>query len=70
MKATLTTPLDRWATDELVAEVMKRSAGDRPALDHLQSTILRALLDDCDRQADTAVGAQSRHWHIGATALT
>ncbi len=69
MKATLTTPLDRWATDELVAEVLRRSAEDRPALDRLQATIMRARLDDCDRKADTETGTRSGHWHVEATAL-
>jgi hypothetical protein len=32
-----------------MAEVLKRSAGDRRALDVLSATILRALLIECDR---------------------
>ena len=46
MTATLTST---WTTDELMAEVLKRSAGDRRALDALSATILRALLAECDR---------------------
>ena len=44
-----TTLASTWTTDELMAEVLKRSAGDRRALDALSATILRALLAECDR---------------------
>ncbi len=43
--------LGRWTSDELVTEVLKRGAGDRPALQHLQSAVIRALLAEGDRQA-------------------
>jgi len=39
-----------WTTDELLAEVFRRSAGDRPALQHLQLTAIRALLAEGDRK--------------------
>ena len=39
-----------WTTDELLAEVFKRSAGDRPALQLLQMTTIRALLAEGDRK--------------------
>lgn len=44
--------LDAWTTDELLEEVLRRSAGDRPTLDLIQATIMRALLNDCDQKAD------------------
>jgi hypothetical protein len=53
----LTTQLNELSTDELFAEVLNRSAGDRPTLNRIQTKILRALLDDCDQKTDT--GAQS-----------
>jgi hypothetical protein len=43
--------LDRWTTDELFAEVLSRSAGDRSALDRIQVSTMRALLDDCDQKS-------------------
>ena len=70
MKATLTAPLDRWTTGELLAEVLERSAGDRPALDHIQVTIMQALLEDCDQKADTETGTQSGHRHTETTGLS
>ena len=52
---TLTNDLGGWTTDELLAEVLERSAADRPALRLLQGMILRALLAEGDRQyADSA----------------
>ena len=39
-----------WTTDELLAEVFRRSAGDRPALQLLQLTTIRALLAEGDRK--------------------
>ena len=39
-----------WTTDELLVEVLERSAGDRPALWLLQGTIIRALLAEGDRK--------------------
>ena len=42
--------LGGWTTDELLAEVFRRSAGDRPALQLLQLTTIRALLAEGDRK--------------------
>jgi len=50
MMDTPTANLDGWATDELFAEVLSRSVGDRSALDLLKVRIIRALLDDCDQK--------------------
>ncbi len=61
---TTTVDLDRWTTDELLAEVLTRSAGDRSALDLIQVTTMRAILDDCDEK-----GTQSDRWHAVPTAL-
>jgi hypothetical protein len=44
--------LDIWTTDELLTEVLCRSAGDRPALDRIQVTTMRAMLSDCDQKAN------------------
>jgi hypothetical protein len=52
--------LDDWTTDELLAEVLDRSAGDRPALDRIQAKTMRALLNDRDQKADA--GSQPSHW--------
>lgn len=49
---TLMKNLDAWTTDELLAELLRRSTGDRPALDRIQATIMRALLNNCDQKAD------------------
>lgn len=46
--------LDKWTTEELLGEVLSRSAGDRAALDRVQLTTLHAILNDCDRKG-TAV---------------
>lgn len=51
--------MNRWTTDELFAEVLNRSAADRPALNHIQAMIMRALLNDCDQKADAGGRAQS-----------
>ena len=42
--------LGGWTADELLAEVFRRSAGDRPALQLLQLTTIRALLAEGDRK--------------------
>lgn len=46
----LANDLSGWTTEDLVSEVLKRSAEDRPALRLLQGNILRALLADSDRK--------------------
>lgn len=55
MKATLATQLNTWTTDELLTEVLNRSAWDRPTLDHIQGRVIRALLQHCDRKPDETV---------------
>ena len=42
--------LGGWTTDELLTEVFKRSTGDRPALQLLHLTAIRALLAEGDRR--------------------
>jgi hypothetical protein len=54
----LTTQLDKWTIDELFSEVLNRSAGDRPTLNHIGAMILRAVLADCDQKAATDAGAE------------
>lgn len=39
-----------WTTDELLTEVLRRSAGDTPALRVLGQTIIRAQLAETDRE--------------------
>ena len=50
MKEDLTNGLVRWTSDELVAEVLKRGAEDRPALQRFQTAVIHALLADGDRE--------------------
>jgi hypothetical protein len=52
--------LDGWSTDQLFEEVLYRRAGERPALDHIQAIIMRALLDNCDRKAESGWGPLHR----------
>jgi hypothetical protein len=59
--------LDTWTTDELLTEVRYRSAGDRPALDRIQVTTMRALFNDCDQKADA--GAQAATGHAGLLSI-
>ena len=47
---TLTYTLSRWTTDELVGEVVRRSAADGPALRSVESVIIRARLAESDRK--------------------
>lgn len=47
----LANDLDGWGTDELLVEVLRRSAADRPALQLLQVTMIRALLAEGDRRS-------------------
>ena len=48
------TGLDAWATDQLLAEVLERSAEDTPALRLMQSRVLQSLLDALDRDSTTS----------------
>jgi hypothetical protein len=59
---TRTVNLDGWATDELFAEVLIRSVGDRSALDLFHVGIIRALLDDCDQKSEQ-IDAKSDRCH-------
>ena len=43
--------LDEWTADQLLAEVLERSAGNPQALRRMQSTMLRALLIAIDRES-------------------
>jgi hypothetical protein len=49
--------MSRWTTDELLVEVMRRTASDAPALYALQTVVLRARLAEGDRRSD--FGTQS-----------
>jgi hypothetical protein len=46
----LTHTLSRWTTDELVGEVVRRTASDGPALRLVETTIIRARLAQSDRR--------------------
>lgn len=43
--------LGRWTSGELVEEVLKRGAADRPALQDLHLAVIRALLAEGDRNS-------------------
>jgi hypothetical protein len=43
--------LDAWTTDELLTEVLTRSAGDAPALRHMQGRMIEALITARDRES-------------------
>jgi hypothetical protein len=47
---TLTYNMSRWTTEELVDEVVRRTATDRPALEILEKVVLRARLAESDRR--------------------
>jgi hypothetical protein len=47
---TLTYNLSRWTTEDLLDEVMRRTASDGPALKLLETIVLRARLAQSDRQ--------------------
>ncbi len=49
---TVATSLDAWTTDELLAEVLTRSAGDAHALRRMQGRMIEALITARDRQSD------------------
>jgi len=49
--------MSRWTTEELLGEVMRRTASDAPALYALQTVVLRARLAEGDRRSD--FGTQS-----------
>jgi hypothetical protein len=51
--------MNKWTTDELFTEVLSRTVADRPALNHIQAMIMRALLNDCDQKAEAGARAQS-----------
>ncbi len=44
--------MSRWTTDELLREVIRRTASDAPALYALQTVVLRARLAEGDRRLD------------------
>jgi hypothetical protein len=47
----LTHNFSRWTTQELLGEVMRRTAADGPALEALQTVVIRARLAEGDRRA-------------------
>lgn len=58
-----TKDLNTWTTDELLTEVLHRSAGDRPALDRIHVATMRAQLNDSDQKADA--GTQPDTTRVG-----
>ncbi len=53
----LTHSLSRWTTEDLLGEVMRRTALDGPALEALQAVVIRARLAEGDRRSQ--FGTQS-----------
>jgi hypothetical protein len=49
---TVATSLDAWTTDELLTEVLTRSAGDPHTLRLMQGRMIEALITARDRQSD------------------
>jgi len=49
---TLTYNLNRWTTEELVDEAVRRTATDGPGLEVLEKVVLRARLAESDRRFD------------------
>lgn len=47
---TLEHDLVLWTSDELLSEVLRRGQADRPALQLLQTAVIRALLAEGDRE--------------------
>ncbi len=48
---TVATSLDAWSTDELLTEVLARSADDAPALRLMQGRMIEALIAARDRHS-------------------
>jgi hypothetical protein len=58
---TLTQNMTRWTTQELLDEVMRRTASDAPALHLLETIVIRARLAESDRRfADLGTQAELR----------
>jgi hypothetical protein len=55
---TLTQNMTRWTTQELLDEVMRRTASDAPALHLLETIVIRARLAESDRRF-TDLGTQA-----------
>ena len=49
---TLTYNMSRWTTEELVDEVVRRTAADGPGLEILEKVVLCARLAESDRRFD------------------
>jgi hypothetical protein len=47
---TMTQNLNRWTTEELLDEVVRRTATDAPGLELLQTIVIRARLAESDRR--------------------
>jgi hypothetical protein len=63
--------LSRWTTDQLVGEVMRRTAKDTGALQALQAVVIRARLAEGDRRSvggiQPALSATSNLAGVGGT---
>ncbi len=67
--------LSRCTTEQLLGEVMRRTASDAPALHALQAVVIRARLAEGDRRSDSGTQPElvpasecRRRWHHGAGA--
>ena len=47
--------LSRWTTEDLVGEVMRRTAPNASALQALQTVVIRARLAEGDRRSDAGI---------------
>jgi hypothetical protein len=55
---TLTYNLGRWTTEELLDEVVRRTAKDAPGLQLLERVVIRARLAESDRRFGDATQAE------------
>jgi hypothetical protein len=60
---TLTYNLSRWTTEELVDEVVRRTATDGPGLETLEKVVLRARLAESDRRFGDATQPELEPWN-------
>jgi hypothetical protein len=49
---TLPNSLSRWTTEDLLGEVVRRSATDRPGLQLLETIVIRARLAESDHRVE------------------
>jgi hypothetical protein len=50
--------LSRWTTEDILGEVMRRTAPDASALQALQTVVIRARLAEGDRRSDSGTRSE------------